>query len=85
MVTTGKWRRKYGSLKGKNDPRIVIYGYEETEQIAKELKMIGVNLSAFAKDAFKIHYFYCKENDMLRLYMPESAEVVDDQQTTLFD
>lgn len=78
MVTTGKWRRKYGSLKGR-DPRIIIYGYEETEQIVKELKDTGVNLSLFIKDAVRIHYDYCMKNEMLDIYRPDKEEVVDEE------
>lgn len=88
MVTTGKWRRKYGSLKGR-DPRIVIYGYDETEKIVKELKDIGVNLSLFVKDAVRIHYNYCTDNPgMMDIYMPDAEEEIkeeeDIEQTKLF-
>lgn len=86
MTTTGKWRRPWGSLKGR-DPRIIFYGYDETQEIVKELKDIGVNFSSFMRDAIKNHYSYCTNNPgMMSIYMPDVEEEIkeDLEQTKLF-
>lgn len=86
MTTTGKWRRKRGSLKKYEDPRIIFYGYEETEKIVQELKDIGVNFSEFMRDAVRIHYNYCMNNPgMIDLYRPDTVETEDLEQTKLFE